>query len=65
MESFPQFTLTSAPSRLPLTRVTVTYGQKEDGESTLCAPLFQIQEEEEDKTEEKQKENEDIEDGYK
>ena len=35
----------------------------EDGESTLCAPLFQIQEEEEDKTEEK--ENEDPEDGYK
>ena len=39
------------------------YGQKEDGESKLCAPLFQIQEEEEDKTEEK--ENEDPEDGHR
>ena len=39
------------------------YGQEEDGESKLCAPLFQIQEEEEDKTEEK--ENEDPEDGYR
>ena len=39
------------------------YGQEEDGEFKLCAPLFQIQEEEEDKMEEK--ENEDPEDGYK
>ena len=46
-----------------MTPVMAMYGQEEDGESKLCAPLFQIQEEEEDKTEEK--ENEDPEDRYK
>ena len=40
-------------------------GPKEDGDSTLCVPLFQIPEEEEDEMEDQQEENEDPEDGYK
>ena len=63
--SFPPSTLISDPYRhLPI-RVTATYGPMEDGESTLCVPLFQIPEEEEDKMEDQQEENEDPEDGYK
>ena len=54
LESFPRSTLTSAPSRRLPTRVTATCGAMEDGESKLCALLFQIPEEEEGETEDRE-----------